>query len=67
MTTRTLSPLIGKAGRYLIGTASFPVTIVDARELFGRTDVQIEPVGGSGAAWVERSAVTLDKETKETT
>ncbi len=65
MTTRSLSPLIGRTGRYLIGAASFPVTIIDARELFGRIDVQIEPIGGSGAAWVERSAITLTKD-KET-
>ena len=67
MTTRTTSHLIGRTGRYLINAASFPVTIIDAREHFGRIDIEIEPIGGSGAIWVERSSVRLVDDAKEST
>ena len=62
MTTRTTSPLIGRTGRYLIGSASYPVTIIDARELFGRVDVCITPINGEGEQWVTRSAVRITEE-----
>lgn len=37
------------------------VRIVDIRQVFGRTDAQITPLKGSGRAWVNLTALKLDK------
>jgi hypothetical protein len=35
-----------------------PVTVKDAREVYGRTDYLVTPTGGSGEKWVEAYRVT---------
>jgi hypothetical protein len=35
-----------------------PVTVKDAREVYGRTDYLVTPIGGSGEKWVEAYRVT---------
>lgn len=60
MTTAQLSHLIGRAG--ILRTAEglgVAITIVDARETFGRTDVKVTPIAGDSSAWVSRSRVSL--------
>lgn len=59
MTASSLLGLIGSRGQYVNGSLYIPVVITDAREVFGRVDVCIEPVGGSGSQWVSRAAVRL--------
>lgn len=59
MTAASLLGLIGARGQYVNGTLYIPVVITDAREVFGRVDVCIEPVGGSGQQWVSRSNVRI--------
>lgn len=36
---------------------SVPVTVADARKVFGRIDFLAEPVGGRGRAWVSGDRV----------
>ena len=39
---------------------TLPVTVVDARRVFGRLDFLAEPVGGRGRAWVAADRVRLE-------
>lgn len=39
---------------------SVPVSVVDARRVFGRLDFLAEPVGGRGRAWVAADRVRLE-------
>lgn len=38
---------------YTVKTASFDVTIINARTRYGTVDALIQPVSGEGAFWVE--------------
>lgn len=44
---------------YRINGMKFPVRILDARKVWGRVDVLVEPVGGEGSKWVEKSAISV--------
>ena len=46
-----------KHGLYSINGLLFPVRVLDARKVWGRVDVLISPLGGSGETWVESSKV----------
>ena len=65
MTAHELHALIGRTGT--IGRFYAPVTIRDARQNFGRVDVQIEaahPDADDDMNWVSLDSLTLDvKET----
>ena len=39
----------------------FQVTIVDARQAFGRLNVQVEPIAGEGTAWVSMDRVEVER------
>ena len=42
-----------------LGGLAFPVKILDARKVWGRVDVLINPIGGSGEKWVEASSLRV--------
>ena len=66
MTGKQLAKYIGRPGwvtysgiNYNADSIRFPITVTDSRTMFGRTDLLVEPVGGSGSAWVELARVTF--------
>ncbi len=59
MTHKEAAKLIGRAGHYAHGNLIFRVEVTDVREVFGRTDVQIKPVAGSGMGWISLDKITL--------
>lgn len=67
MATKELAANIGKEADFILNDAKgqpslrFRVRIVDARQAYGRTEYQIEPVAGSGAAWKENDSLVIDK------
>lgn len=60
MTTSESSKLIGQTATLSIDGLCVRVTILDAREVFGRSDYQVSPVTGTGTKWVSSDRVTLD-------
>jgi hypothetical protein len=65
MTAKALGELIGQRATYSpADNIAFNVTVTDARQRFGRTDVRIEPESGLGFLWVaDTSIVPLDAAT----
>lgn len=62
MTSAELSAYVGKKGLLNFGgTIAIEITSKDAREVFGRLDVLVEPVAGTGEAWVAESRVAWAK------
>ena len=66
MTARRLALMIGRRGVCVLHTDSgvlrLPVVVTDARGAYGRVDVEVEPLLGSGRIWVRRTNLTLDDE-----
>jgi hypothetical protein len=64
-TAKDMSDAIGRRGS-LLGCAGVDlrvyITVIDARQVFSRIDYQIEPVAGSGRAWVSAGRVELSDE-----
>lgn len=60
----TLAGLVGRTGQMSVQMSAsnlrIPVTIHDTREVWGRRDVLVEPLGGSGTAWVDVGRIDLD-------
>lgn len=59
MTAVELAKLVGRKGMALLSASAgagrqlrCPVEVKDARENFGRTELLVTPVGGSGEAWI---------------
>lgn len=53
MTTKTLSEYIGQTLLWDSGRKMhFNVRVLDARQMYGRTDLLIAPVSGEGEQWV---------------
>lgn len=61
-TASELAKLIGKHGLLHVTRPqlSFRVEVLDARQQFGRIDLQVKPEDGEGTAWVQKATVTLD-------
>ncbi len=63
MTARELADLLDKEATFTplpkVPTWSVQVKIVDARESFGSMQVLVEPVSGSGRAWVDAGRVAI--------
>lgn len=57
MSVSELVSLIGKEVVLSTDGLKIKVKIKDARHAFGRTDVLVTPVAGSGEAWVSRDRV----------
>jgi hypothetical protein len=56
--------LLGKRAHLPVGDASFTCTITDVRKAFGRVDVLLIPLEGTGAIWVDLHNVTLGEGVK---
>ena len=53
MTARTLTDLLGTIRAWTVtADVTVNVEVLDARQVFGRTDVLIRPVAGRGTTWV---------------
>ncbi len=61
MTSKEIHELLSKAAT-LHGKdgMDIAVRIVDAREAYGRLDVRVTPVAGSGEVWVNADRVTIN-------
>lgn len=57
ITATELQTLIGKRGEWQAGPIGFTVRIIDARLVFNRVDVKIEPIAGTGQKWVSLDSV----------
>lgn len=57
-----LSQMIGRSASWTIFDLNIPVEVTDARYMFGRTDIQIQPVGGTGKHWCSRHAIRFPDE-----
>lgn len=69
MSAAELAKYIGRSGTALLRSSSssdalvVEVRVIDAKSAFGRIDLLVEPVAGSGKAWMAADNVTLGKET----
>ena len=59
MSANELSKIIGRQATWKIFDLDVPVTVTDARRVFGRTDIQIQPNGGNGTHWCSDRAITI--------
>ena len=60
MTTVEMSQYIGKEARYAPnGELCFNVRITDAKVRYGTLRFLVEPMNGSGSAWVQSTSVVL--------
>lgn len=59
MTGRDAAALIGRRATYRTGQLFVAVRIVNARTVYGRDDVQIEPIAGDGQQWVAVQSIQL--------
>lgn len=57
MSAHRLAELLGRTVTWHIFNLEIPVEIVDARANFGRIDIEVKPVGGSGTHWVSDRAI----------
>jgi len=63
MNASELNKYIGREGRYtLVAPLYFDVKVTDVKTSYGRVRVLVEPISGSGEAWVDLSSVQLYKE-----
>ena len=53
-------------GTLSVGSIRVPIIISDARQVFDRVDVLVEPVGGMGVQWVSIERIKLGTWTKKT-
>ena len=65
-TTLELAKYIGMNGTLSTGSLRVPITISDARQVFDRVDVLVQPVGGIGFQWVSIERIKLGTWTKKT-
>lgn len=59
MTTNERNELIGRPAARREGAYTVNVTVKDVKEAFGRTDLLLVPVSGSGEKWVSMDTVTF--------
>lgn len=57
MTSAELASYVGKEGILAVDKLGVLVRSLDAREVFGRLDIFVEPVQGWGKAWVAESRI----------
>ena len=60
-TTIDLAGLINQFGQLATESITVPIMITDSRHVFGRVDVLVVPMGGSGSQWVDLNRVMIDK------
>ena len=52
-TVKEMAECIGKEGSIYNGTLRIKVRVVDVKQSYGKQRWEVEPVAGSGRAWVE--------------
>lgn len=59
MTNAELAAFVGREGLITFdgGKLTIEVHSKDAREVYGRLDILVEPVAGTGQAWVAESRI----------
>jgi hypothetical protein len=65
-TALELAKYIGMNGTLSTGSLRVPIVISDARQVFDRVDVLVEPVGSIGLQWVSIERIKLGTWTKKT-
>ena len=50
---------------YSLKGFQFPVRIVDTRQIYGRDEVKITPVNGTGSRWVNINKLSEDSQREE--
>ena len=59
MNAAALSSAISRRALLAVGTLRIPVTITDARYVFGRVDYCVTPENGSGKDWIDSGRVKI--------
>ena len=63
MTNQELAAYVGREGLVTYGgTIAVQVKSLDAREVYGRLDILIEPIAGTGQTWVAESRIAWQAE-----
>ena len=62
MTNTELAAYVGLKGFLVAGLLNVLVRSLDAREVYGRLDILVEPVAGTGKAWVSESRIAWQAE-----
>lgn len=55
-----MAKIVDTGGTFSHLSLRIPITIIDVRQAFGRTDYLVKPVGGSGETWVDSRSVYLN-------
>jgi hypothetical protein len=62
MTAQELARYVGKQADWapygVRGTCTVRITIKDARAMFGRIDLLVAPVAGTGITWIDKKFVS---------
>ena len=61
MTNAELAEFIGRTGLLSMDKIAVEVRAHDAREVYGRLDILVAPVAGTGQAWVAESRIAWSK------
>lgn len=66
MTANELGQYVNREGTWStpIGSIQIRVRVIDARQIFGRLELKITPLAGSGEAWAQN--VEMDKKDERT-
>lgn len=60
MTAKELQDYVGKTGDWIVNAGagvSVKVTVMDARQSYGRLDFSVKPVAGTGECWIDSEKV----------
>lgn len=62
MTINEIAKYIGKTGTILpgLGSISIPVKVYDARQVYGRVELLVKPVSGTGETWINPNRITWE-------
>jgi hypothetical protein len=58
MSSEDIKKLIGKKGTIILSSLTVEVKVLDVKSAYGRTRFQVEPIAGSGKAWMEKVAIS---------
>ena len=57
MTNAELAEFVGRTGLLSMDKIAVEVRAHDAREVYGRLDILVEPIAGTGQVWVAESRI----------
>lgn len=67
LTAVALAAYVGRRASYQVtkpATLRIEVDTTDARQIFGRVEIQIEPTHGAGKAWADLTSLTFHDNAK---